>query len=169
MPSPGAPPSVPPDPHTASALAWDARPDAGELAALDAECFEPALSAAVYRDWLKYPYLRCWVLRTGTPPQTLGWAVCQRIEQEGEVLRLGVRPAARGKGWGRVLLRGVLERLRAEGARRIFLEVRARNAAAQALYRSGGFRETGRRSGYYSNPPDDAVLMAWEEAEARPA
>lgn len=167
MPSSGAPPSVPLDSPPTSALVWDARPDAGELATLDAECFEPALSAAVYLDWLKFPYLRCWVLRAGSPPQTVGWAVCQRVGQEAEVLRLGVRPTLRGKGWGGVLVRGVLERLRAEGARRIFLEVRAGNAAAQALYRTAGFRETGRRPGYYSNPPEDAVLMASEEA--RPA
>jgi len=146
----------------AEALVWDAQPAADELAALDAECFEPALSPAVYRDWQKFPYLTCWVLRAEISAQAVGWAVCQRIEQEGELLRLGVRPALRGKGWGRVLLLGVLERLRAAGARRITLEVRAGNAAAQALYRAAGFRETSRRRGYYANPPEDAVLMAWE-------
>jgi len=166
MPSPGAPSSVPPQDPLAETLIWDARPDAEELATLDAECFEPALSAAVYRHWLQFAYVSCWVVRAGAPPRTLGWAVCQRIEGEAEVLRLGVRPAWRGKGWGRALLRGLLDRLHADGAHRIFLEVRAGNAAAQALYRAAGFRETGRRSGYYANPPEDAVLMARESGTA---
>jgi ribosomal-protein-alanine N-acetyltransferase len=170
MPSPGAPSSVPLEHSPAAALVWDSQPAPEELAALDAECFEPALSAAVYLHWLKFPYLRCWVLRSGERAEAraraeapaLAWAVCQRIEQEAEVLRLGVRPDLRRRGWGRVLLLGVLERLRAEGARRIYLEVRAGNDAAQSLYRAAGFRETGRRRGYYTNPPEDAVLMAWE-------
>lgn len=162
MSSSGAPHPAPLELPRDGALVWDSRPSAGELAALDAECFEPALSAAIYLDWLKYPYLRCWVLRADASAQAFGWAVCQRMEQEAEVLRLGVRPALRRKGWGRVLVLGVLKRLRAEGALRIYLEVRAGNSAAQALYRATGFHETGRRRGYYSNPPEDAVLMAWD-------
>ena len=38
-------------------------------------------------------------------------------------------------------------------------EVRESNRAAVNLYRSAGFREIGRRRGYYHNPPEDAILM----------
>ena len=48
---------------------------------------------------------------------------------------------------------------RARGATRAFLEVRATNSAAIALYREAGFRETGRRTRYYADG-DDALLMS---------
>ena len=41
----------------------------------------------------------------------------------------------------------------------MFLEVRAQNSAAQALYRSLGFVQTGLRRNFYATPADDAVLM----------
>ena len=46
------------------------------------------------------------------------------------------------------------------GAQTMQLEVRSASVAAMALYRSLGFVEQGRRSGYYADPKDDAVLMA---------
>ena len=45
------------------------------------------------------------------------------------------------------------------GAQDVFLEVRAQNSAAQALYRSLGFVQTGLRRNFYATPADDAVLM----------
>ena len=47
-------------------------------------------------------------------------------------------------------------------ARMALLEVRAGNAPAQALYERLGFREVGRRPGYYSQPADDALVLALE-------
>ena len=46
-----------------------------------------------------------------------------------------------------------------QGAQDVFLEVRAQNSAAQALYRSLGFVQTGLRRNFYATPADDAVLM----------
>lgn len=41
-----------------------------------------------------------------------------------------------------------------------WLEVRASNQTAIAFYESVGFRVSGRRTGYYEQPTEDAVLMA---------
>jgi ribosomal-protein-alanine N-acetyltransferase len=49
---------------------------------------------------------------------------------------------------------------RAENAAAIFLEVRASNHQARALYRNAGFLETGLRESYYANPPEDAILCS---------
>ena len=40
----------------------------------------------------------------------------------------------------------------------VFLEVRESNTAARRLYEKLGFRQTGRRKSYYTNPIEDAVL-----------
>ena len=40
------------------------------------------------------------------------------------------------------------------------LEVRAGNSAALALYAGLGFEASGRRRGYYSEPTEDAILLA---------
>ena len=45
------------------------------------------------------------------------------------------------------------------GARAAYLEVRASNGVALALYARFGFREVGRRRGYYRRPVEDAVVM----------
>jgi tRNA threonylcarbamoyl adenosine modification protein YeaZ len=55
---------------------------------------------------------------------------------------------------------GVLKaELRRQGVREVMLEVREGNHSAQGLYRFLGFREEGRRPGYYAEPVEDAVLM----------
>src|SRR5690606_2535465 len=55
----------------------------------------------------------------------------------------------RGRGRGRALLRALAGEAVGRGARELFLEVRADNPVAQALYVSEGFTELGRRPRYY--------------------
>lgn len=74
---------------------------------------------------------------------------------EREILNVAVEPSARREGIGRLLLETVL--FRGRGA--WFLEVRESNAAAISLYKSLGFTPSGRREGYYHDPPGAAIVM----------
>ncbi len=65
----------------------------------------------------------------------------------------------RGAGRGRALLRALLAAAAERGAREVFLEVRADNPPAEALYRSEGFEEIGRRPRYYQPDDVDAIVM----------
>jgi len=65
----------------------------------------------------------------------------------------------RRRGVATALCVEVLSWAREQGAQGVELEVRARNAAARALYAGLGFVESGVRRGYYSAPEDDGVLM----------
>jgi [ribosomal protein S18]-alanine N-acetyltransferase len=74
---------------------------------------------------------------------------------EREILNLAVDPAERRKG----LARGLVAEALAGAPGAWFLEVRASNAAAIRLYESAGFERAGRRSGYYREPAEEAIVM----------
>ncbi len=94
--------------------------------------------------------------------QVQGLAVFQLAAGEASLNALTVDPAVRRQGAGRALLTGALAALRAEGAHRCFLEVRAGNTAARALYESLGFAAAGLRRNFYRDPAEDGVVMAWD-------
>ncbi len=87
---------------------------------------------------------------------------------EAELLRIVVLPEARRTGLARALIAAGTSWLEARGARRLFLEVSARNHAAEALYRGQGFVTCGRRRGYYG-PDEDALLLELPLTPGSPA
>lgn len=61
-----------------------------------------------------------------------------------ELKRLRVRPDYWRRGYGRVLVAALEERARARGYERVVLHTSEQLTAAESLYRSEGYRETGR-------------------------
>lgn len=88
-----------------------------------------------------------------------GYACLWVIEEELKINNIALRPDLRGRGFGHLLLRACLEVGLAERCSEATLEVRPSNLIARRLYERYGFRETGRRSGYYQDTREDAVLM----------
>ena len=86
-------------------------------------------------------------------------ALLLRVEgEDAEVLQVAVHPERRRAGAGRQLLRAGEAAAIEAGASRCFLEVRASNQAARALYESAGYAEVGLRAGYYRDGEDAHVL-----------
>ncbi|KZD04208.1 ribosomal protein S18-alanine N-acetyltransferase [Oceanibaculum pacificum] len=79
----------------------------------------------------------------------VGFAMCQALQEEAELLTLGILPAYQDRGLGRRLVAACLEKAREKAVRSLFLEVSERNFAAQRLYQSFGFSIIGRRPKYY--------------------
>ena len=91
-----------------------------------------------------------------------GFLLGRRVApDEMEILNLAVEPLLRRRGVATELLASALRGWMG-GIRRVFIEVRATNAAGIAFYAKHGFARTGVREAYYANPVEDAVLMTLE-------
>ena len=74
-----------------------------------------------------------------------------------EMKRMYVPPAGRGRGIGRRLAEAIVAEARSRGYARMLLDTLPQLEAAQALYRSMGFVETG---AYRHNPVPGALYFA---------
>jgi ribosomal-protein-alanine N-acetyltransferase len=109
--------------------------------------------------WEPASYLdyECSVATSGA--RVLGFLVVRQIAaDEREILNLAVDPAERRRGVARKLLETELRRTKTQW----YLEVRASNSSAIKLYESAGFRETGRRKSYYTNPVEPGIVMMFD-------
>lgn len=94
-----------------------------------------------------------------------GFALSRVIADEAELLTLATDPDHRRLGIASRVLAGVERQVQAAGAERQFLEVAEDNPAARALYDRAGYRQTGRRAGYYARhggTPVDALILTKE-------
>lgn len=91
-----------------------------------------------------------------------GYAVLRIIAPEAEIENICVAPACRRSGAGAALMDAMLRLAVERGADRVFLEVRAHNEPAKALYLKKGFVESYRRKNYYQGPTEDAIIMMKE-------
>lgn len=77
-----------------------------------------------------------------------------------EIENIVVASAHQRLGVGSKLVGKLISLAKQEKTRRIFLEVRESNAPAIALYGKFGFAKIGIRKNYYSNPTENAVILA---------
>jgi ribosomal-protein-alanine N-acetyltransferase len=77
---------------------------------------------------------------------------------EAEILSVAIAPAWRGRGLSSQLLDLHLRLLAGLGIRAVFLEVGEHNTPACRLYRRAGFKDVGRRQGYYQDGAAALVL-----------
>lgn len=87
-----------------------------------------------------------------------GFMLSRLAADEAEVLTVAVAPRKRGRGIAGQLLGANIARLSLLGARSLFLEVEAENAAGLALYRRFGFETVGERKSYYRKPDGSSAL-----------
>lgn len=86
--------------------------------------------------------------------------------ETGELKRMYVAPAERGRGLGRLLVAELEAEARALGVRRLVLETGTRQHAALALYRATGFRPIP-LYGEYCLSPDTSVCLGKELSSER--
>lgn len=107
---------------------------------------------------------QCWVIETDAGLQGHG-IMSMSPPDESHILNICIKPTEQRKGYGRAIMLHLLQVAKDAGARCAFLEVRASNYPAIALYQQLGFNQIHIREGYYPAPNDtreDAIVLALE-------
>jgi ribosomal-protein-alanine N-acetyltransferase len=132
--------------------------DSAALARIHREDFAPPWSEDDFENMLSqdvmFGYKAVESMKAGS--QMAGFVLARSIAGEAEIITIAVARAHRRHGLGRLLMDAVLRDLHGIRAEALFLEVNEKNAAAIGLYRKLGFRDVGKRTGYYRTAHGEA-------------
>lgn len=136
--------------------------DLDEVFALETELFgADAWTREMLHDELTAPH-REYVALEDDRGELIGYAGLFAPAPDGDVQTIAVSVEHRGRGFGRMLLEQLVAAARHRGVHQLFLEVRADNAVARALYESFGFEQIALRPNYYQPDGVDAIVMRAE-------
>ncbi|MGA8529418.1 MAG: N-acetyltransferase [Acidobacteriaceae bacterium] len=136
--------------------------DFSALYALDQACFVPGISwsMAELQYFLRYPGNIAVVAEENG--RIAGFAIAgaqlRRGAVVGRLITIDVDRSMRRRGIGHRLLQTIEDRLRAQKAVAMLLEVAIDNLTAQEFYARHGFVKTGRIPGYYLDRIDALVM-----------
>ncbi len=139
--------------------------DIAEVIAIEKASFPNPWSHKVFEQEIKEnPFSYPTVARTKRSGESIlaGYCVKWVVSERLHIQNIAVHLDHQRRGLGRFLLTEAIEAGRRAGVRKACLEVRVSNRAAQCLYRSLGFRQVGKRKGYYKRPAEDAILFEKE-------
>lgn len=133
------------------------RADIPQVHLLELLCFSLPWEIDAYYGELSNP--SAFYLAAHAGERIVGFGGLWAIADQAHIVTLAVQEEYRRHGLGRRLMHELLEEARRRGVTEVTLEVRERNAPAQALYQSLGFRTVARRRHYYSDNGEDALVM----------
>jgi diamine N-acetyltransferase len=113
---------------------------------------------------IRFPDFRHFIVEGGDDYASAGFVIlqgCRNPHRSVELKRMVLTPSMQGRGIGRTCLRLLAAMaFRDLGAHRFWLDVKARNQRAQALYASEGFVEEGRlRESVRTDDGYDALVV----------
>lgn len=127
-----------------------------EIAAIERACFSDPWTETGLREELTNDCAR-FLTALDERGRVCGYIGCHTVLDEGYIANVAVHPDCRRQGVGRQLVGALLAQ--ADDLAFVTLEVRVSNSAAIGLYTACGFQPVGTRKRFYSNPPEDALLM----------
>lgn len=136
------------------------RSHAKALSELHGKCFAKGWGYLEFESFFERHGVFAGVAHHASRP--VGFVLCWLIEDQCDLLSMGVLPEHRRDGVGLLLLEYALETATGLGAEYMVLEVNVHNTAAQTLYKEHGFEEFSVRKNYYSYPDGtfaDALCM----------
>jgi [ribosomal protein S18]-alanine N-acetyltransferase len=135
--------------------------DAWAFASLHAKSFHQAWSDGEFDRLLRAANVVAHRVASGR--DLIGFILSRMAADEAEILSIAVARSRRGEGLGSRLVEVNLRRLAGLGVRTVFLEVAENNLPARRMYQRLGFRDVGRRTGYYSAANGSAALILRRE------
>jgi diamine N-acetyltransferase len=113
---------------------------------------------------VRFPDFRHFIIEADEAYPSVGFAIlqgCRNPHKSIELKRIVLQPEAQGRGIGSSCIRWLAQMaFRDLGAHRFWLDVKARNSRAQALYRREGFIEEGRlRESVRTDDGYDALIV----------
>lgn len=131
--------------------------DLGDVSAIEREALSP-WSAALVAQELQIPQA-IQIVAEASDRQIIGWCACRVIWPEAELLKITVKKNNRARGIGRLLVDKLVSELQERKISSLFLEVRSNNRIALNFYDRHNFLRVGFRPGYYTDPPDSAMIL----------
>lgn len=132
----------------------------GRMTVVEHSAYTVPWSHANFTDGLQSGYL---VQRLLAADELLAYYVAMKGVDEVHLLNLTVAPEHQRQGWAHLCLDNLAAWSRAHGAKCLWLEVRASNTRAYAVYEKFGFKRVGHRKAYYpTGTPtrEDATVMS---------
>ena len=136
--------------------ARDLEKAAKSAARIHALCFPQAWDISYFQSLLNNPATAIFFAREAD--EDVAVILLQKVENEAEILTLGVLPKVQREGIGSGLLWFAEKGLEKEGCNRFFLEVSAVNTPALMLYNRLEYKEINTRKAYYQDG-SDAICM----------
>jgi ribosomal-protein-alanine N-acetyltransferase len=131
--------------------------DLNEIVAIESRVFPDPWNRNMFLEELLHPHADSF---KATVNQNLaGYIFLHRILDEWALLNLAVAEGWRRQGVATALLNHVMRLAKIRRCYRITLEVSEKNPPAIALYKKFGFRQVGRRRGYYQYNQADALVV----------
>ena len=132
--------------------------DIEEIMVVENQCYPFPWSKNIMQDCLNNDFIALAVM---VKNKIAGYTVLSYGAQESHVLNLCVAPKYRGNQFGQLLLSEAFKIAKSKNVKDVYLEVRASNTLAIALYFDAGFNEIGCRKGYYPATigREDAIVM----------
>lgn len=132
--------------------------DLSQIMDIERRAYSHPWSEAIMRDCFKAGHQGT-AMELGGRMLGYGWLSC--AVGEAHILNVTVDPDVQGRGYGRRLMRRLLDVARWYRAEVVLLEVRVSNQIAQQLYASMGFVRMGQRRAYYpaDGGREDAIVM----------
>jgi len=129
------------------------------LVEINTEVFTHPWTQDMFLDELSQPQRSYLLAVFGPSRMIVGYCSVWRVADTLQVNSIAVTEAYQGRGIGSALLDEVVTLGQQLRVGSVSLEVRSSNETARGLYRRYRFEETGRRSAYYRQPTEDAVIL----------
>ena len=127
-----------------------------DMLAVERSCFASPWSREDIKNALSAPWLRC--MGVFEDEQLIGWGCAGVTPPEARLMTIAVLPGYRRIGYGKTLLKALLQAAADTGCGYMELECRAGNLPAQQMYKTHGFIKVGISKGYYTDTGEDAYI-----------